>query len=67
MAAGCPRKRKPRARVEALWRERETENAKRKVEAREKVALIWQAAETAPEDHPYLGQERHQGPRAARA
>jgi putative DNA primase/helicase len=40
--------------VEAMRREREAEGAKRKVEAREKAALIWQAAVTAPEDHPYL-------------
>ena len=38
-----------RARVEAMRREREAEDAKRKGEAREKAAVIWQAAETAPE------------------
>ena len=43
-----------RARVEAMRRAREAEDAKRKVEARKKAAVIWQAAETAPEDHPYL-------------
>ncbi|MFZ0494146.1 MAG: toprim domain-containing protein [Methylocella sp.] len=43
-----------RARVEAMRRAREAEDAKRKVEAREKAVLIWQAAETAPEDHTYL-------------
>ena len=43
-----------RARVEAMRREREAEDAKRKAEAREKAAAIWQAAETASEDHPYL-------------
>jgi hypothetical protein len=45
-----------------MRREREAENAKRKVEAGEKAAVIWQAAETAPEGHHYLV-----GPRAARA
>ncbi|HYS86324.1 MAG TPA: AAA family ATPase [Bradyrhizobium sp.] len=43
-----------RARVEAMRREREVEDAKAKAEAREKATAIWQAAETAPEDHPYL-------------
>src|ERR1700732_5475970 len=37
-----------------MRRAREPEDAKRKVEAREKAAFIWQAAETAPGDHPYL-------------
>ena len=43
-----------RARVEAMRHERETEDAKRKAEAREKAAAIWQAAQSAPDDHPYL-------------
>src|SRR6202023_520138 len=43
-----------RARVETMRREREAEDAKRQVEAREKAAVIWQAAEPAPENHPYL-------------
>jgi putative DNA primase/helicase len=37
-----------------MRREREAEDAKRQVEAREKAAVIWQAAEPAPENHPYL-------------
>ena len=51
LAASCPQH---RARVEAMRRERDAEDAKRKVEAREKAAVIWQAAEIAPADHPYL-------------
>lgn len=43
-----------RARVEAMRREREAEDAKRKAEARDKAAMIWQAAQAAPGDHPYL-------------
>ncbi len=43
-----------RARVEAMRREREAEDAKRKAEAREKAALVWQAARPAPDDHGYL-------------
>jgi putative DNA primase/helicase len=43
-----------RARVDAMRREREVEEAKRESEARAKAAAIWQAAGTAPEDHPYL-------------
>jgi putative DNA primase/helicase len=56
LAAGYPRKREAahRVRVEAIRREREAEDAMRKVEARENAAAIWQAAGTAPEDHPYL-------------
>lgn len=43
-----------RAKVEAMRREREAEEAKRKAEAKAKAAAIWQKAEPAPEDHPYL-------------
>ena len=43
-----------RARVEATRREREAEDAKRKAEAREQAAAIWQAARIASEYHPYL-------------
>jgi len=42
------------ARVEAMRRERETEEMQRRGEAREKAAAIWKAAHRAPEDHPYL-------------
>ena len=43
-----------RARVEAIRHAREAEDAKRKAEARDKAAAIWQAAQPAPNDHPYL-------------
>ena len=43
-----------RARLAAMRREREAEEARRKVEARERAAAIWQAARPAPEEHPYL-------------
>ena len=43
-----------RNRVEAMRREREAEDTKRKVEAREKAAAIWQAAKPASDDHVYL-------------
>jgi len=43
-----------RARVDAMRREREAEDAQRKAEAREKAAAIWQAARPAPDDHVYL-------------
>lgn len=43
-----------RARLAPMRRERETEDAKRKAEAREKAAVIWQAARPAPDDHVYL-------------
>jgi putative DNA primase/helicase len=43
-----------RARVDAMRRERETEDAQRKAEAREKAAAIWQLAKSAPDDHVYL-------------
>lgn len=43
-----------RARVDAMRREREAEDARRKAEAREKAAAIWQAALPAADDHPYL-------------
>jgi putative DNA primase/helicase len=45
------------ARVNAMRREREAEDAKRKVEASATAARIWQAAGSAPEDHPYLRQK----------
>ena len=46
-----------RARIEAMWREREAEEAKRKTEAREKASLIW--AEATPcNGHPYLERKR---------
>lgn len=43
-----------RAKVEAMRREREAEEARRKSEAKAKAAAIWQKAEPAPGDHPYL-------------
>lgn len=43
-----------RAKVEAMRSDREAEEAKRKAEAKAKAAAIWQKAEPAPEDHPYL-------------
>lgn len=43
-----------RGRVDAMRREREAEEVKRKSEAREKAAGIWLAARPAPDDHPYL-------------
>jgi putative DNA primase/helicase len=42
------------ARVEAMRREREAEDAKRNVEAREKAESVWNAAAPAPDNHPYL-------------
>lgn len=47
-----------RARVEAMRRDREAEDTRRKAEAREKAAAIWQAADPAPEDHAYLRKKR---------
>lgn len=43
-----------RAKVETMRREREAEEAQRKSEAKTKAAAIWQKAEPAPGDHPYL-------------
>ncbi len=43
-----------RAKVEAMRREREVEEARRRSEAKAKAAAIWQKAEPAPVDHPYL-------------
>jgi putative DNA primase/helicase len=43
-----------RARIEAIRRVREAEDAKRKAEARERAAALWHAATPAPDDHPYL-------------
>ena len=43
-----------RARIDAMRREREAEDAKRRTEARDKATAIWQAAQPAPDDHPYL-------------
>ncbi len=43
-----------RAKVEAMRREREAEEARRKSEAKTKAAAIWQTGEPAPGDHPYL-------------
>lgn len=46
-----------RMRVDAMRREREADDAKRKVEARQRAAEMWQSAQPAPEDHPYLRQK----------
>jgi putative DNA primase/helicase len=43
-----------RRRIEAMRREREAEEAKRRADARERAAAIWQSALPAAEDHPYL-------------
>ncbi len=43
-----------RARVDAMRREREAEDARRKAEAREKAATIWRLATLAPDEHVYL-------------
>lgn len=43
-----------RARLAAMRREREAEDAKRKTAARLKAAEIWHAARPAPDDHVYL-------------
>jgi putative DNA primase/helicase len=47
-----------RARVDAMRREREAEDAQRKAEARERAAAIWKQAEVARPDHPYLAKKR---------
>ena len=43
-----------RAKLEAIRREREAEEARRYQEAREKAAAIWKAARPATDDHAYL-------------
>lgn len=43
-----------RAKVEVIRREREAEEARCKAAAKVKAAAIWQRAEPAPADHPYL-------------
>jgi putative DNA primase/helicase len=43
-----------RAKVEAMRREREAEETRCKSEAKAKAAAIWQKAEPAPGEHPYL-------------
>ncbi len=43
-----------RLRIDAIRRERQREDQKRKTEAREKAAAIWTAAQPAPADHGYL-------------
>ena len=43
-----------RARLGAMRREREAEEARRQAEAREKAAAIWQATPPASDDHAYL-------------
>ncbi len=46
-----------RAKVEAMRREREAEEARRKAEAAINAAVLWQAAQPAPADHPYLSRK----------
>jgi phage/plasmid primase-like uncharacterized protein len=43
-----------RAKVEAMRREREAEEIQRRTDAAIKAAMIWKAAQAAPDDHPYL-------------
>lgn len=43
-----------RAKVEAMRREREAEEAKRKAEAQAAAGMIWNTAKLAPDEHPYL-------------
>lgn len=47
-----------RARMDSIRREREAEDARRKGEAREKAAAIWQTARPAPDDYAYLLSKR---------
>jgi len=46
-----------KARVEHMRRQREAEAAKVKAEARKKAVGIWDAADPAPDVHPYLGKK----------
>lgn len=46
-----------RARVDTMRREREAEQAKRKVEAQARAEAIWQAASLDPDDHAYLSRK----------
>lgn len=43
-----------RDKAQAMRREREAEEARRKAEAQERAAAIWKAATPAPDDHAYL-------------
>lgn len=43
-----------RARLEAIRRERDADEARRRKEAAERAAAIWRAAKPAAADHPYL-------------
>lgn len=47
-----------RGKVEAMRREREAEEARRKADAQAKAAKIWNTAQPAPDDHPYLVRKR---------
>jgi putative DNA primase/helicase len=49
-----PEEAQHRARLTAMRREREAEEARRKAEARQNAAAIWQAARPAPDEHVYL-------------
>jgi putative DNA primase/helicase len=55
-----------KARVEAMRRQREAEDAKVKAEARKEAVAIWDAARPAPDDHPYLA-KKGIGPHGLRA
>ncbi|MDP2601782.1 MAG: DUF3631 domain-containing protein [Deltaproteobacteria bacterium] len=43
-----------RAKVEAMRRQREAEENRRRAKAEEKAAAIWEASQPGAEDHPYL-------------
>lgn len=46
-----------RDRVQAMRREREAEEARRKAKVQERAAAIWKAAAPAPDDHAYLARK----------
>ena len=43
-----------RAKVETMRRQRDTEEARCRAEAKKKAAVIWQESQAEPENHPYL-------------
>ncbi|MDP2830382.1 MAG: DUF3987 domain-containing protein [Sulfuricellaceae bacterium] len=47
-----------RAKVEAMRREREAEEIRRKTEAEATAGMIWNVAQPAPDDHPYLTRKK---------
>jgi putative DNA primase/helicase len=44
--------------MDSIRREREADDARRRAEARERAAHIWEQATSAPDDHPYLLRKR---------